>query len=200
MRVLDCSCGTGYGTFMLARNAKEVIGVDKNPEALAIAKGNWSRKNIRYLQLDVTNLNQISGAFDLIVSFETAEHVEDPRRFLRHAGECLHPHGTLIVSTPNKDVYRRTLEPNPFHIHEFTKQEFGRMLSETFNDVRWFGQLDPITAAPHGAEPKATLADRIARSPLGHSMYLWRMKRRFAVVEAGDPGRYVYMISVCRKQ
>jgi len=207
MLVLDCSCGTGYGTFILAGRAKQVVGIDRDSGALAIAKTNWSAGNIRYVQLDVKDLSRIGRCFDVIVSFETIEHIEDPRTFLHLACECLEPGGILIVSTPNRDVYRRTLAPNPFHIQEFSRDEFRAILPDRLDRIRWFGQLESSSEEPpgtHSAYPRlatlrARVAARIASAPVGRSIYLRRMQRRFAVIETDDPGAYVYMIAVCRK-
>ena len=33
MKVIDMACGEGYGSAVLARTAREVVGVDANPEA-----------------------------------------------------------------------------------------------------------------------------------------------------------------------
>jgi SAM-dependent methyltransferase len=211
MLVLDCACGTGYGTFILAERSKEVVGVDRDSGALAIAKTNWAAGNIQYVQLDVKDLDRIGRSFEVIVSFETIEHIEDPRTFLRLACESLSPGGILIVSTPNREVYRRRLAPNPFHIQEFSRDELQAILPERLDRIRWFGQLeyrleygnDEETGRPSAfpglAMLRARAGDRIASTTLGRSIYLRRMQRRFGVVETEDPGAFVYIIAVCRK-
>src|SRR6202043_1124076 len=61
---------------------------------------------------------------DVVVSFETIEHVEKPAAFLRECARVLVPEGLLIVSTPNRPVYTGGAASNPFHRIEFDEREF----------------------------------------------------------------------------
>jgi SAM-dependent methyltransferase len=83
---------------------------------------------------------------DLVVSFETIEHVPDPAGFVAECARVLVPDGTLIVSTPNRPVYTGDHEPNPFHRIEFDEAEFRTLLETRFKDVRLYTQF-PRSAA-----------------------------------------------------
>src|SRR5438046_2018790 len=50
LRVLDAACGEGYGSFLLAQTAKEVVGIDIAPEAIAHAKSRYVSSNLRYVE------------------------------------------------------------------------------------------------------------------------------------------------------
>lgn len=39
--------------------------------------------------------------FDVVLSLETVEHFDDPRRFIKELGRVTRPGGTLLLSTPN---------------------------------------------------------------------------------------------------
>jgi len=45
------------------------------------------------------------GAFDLVVSFETIEHIRPQREFLAEVRRVLAPEGMLLISSPNKAEY-----------------------------------------------------------------------------------------------
>ena len=98
--VLDIACGSGYGTAYLSRFAGHVYGVDISSDAVAYAEGRYGRPNLRFLQGDVSQIPLDSGSVDLVVSFETIEHVEEASQhaFLAEAKRVLRPGGRLIVS------------------------------------------------------------------------------------------------------
>ena len=79
-RVLDVACGFGYGSRLLAASgAREVVGVDVAPDALAYAHDHYAHPLVSYILKDITALSpDIEGHFDLITCFETLEHVPNP--------------------------------------------------------------------------------------------------------------------------
>jgi SAM-dependent methyltransferase len=205
--VLDCACGTGYGTFALAEKARDVLGVDNSSEALAVTGTQWTSSNIRYRLLDVRDLAGLHRSFDVIVSFETIEHLEDPSHFLSAVENRLKPNGVFIVSTPNRDAYRLDAVSNRFHLNEFTSREFERALSMFFSDIELFGQVRLERELQLQNRPsrwysgiKATIVEAIIGNRMIYAAYLQRMKRRFAVVAARDIDQYRYLVAVCRKR
>jgi SAM-dependent methyltransferase len=74
----------------------------------------------------------------VVVSFETIEHVTNPSTFLDECRRVCAPDGTLIISTPNKEVYGD--RNNPFHCSEMTFAEFSGAISERFSRVEFFTQ------------------------------------------------------------
>lgn len=128
-RVLDIACGAGYGTHMIGKKCKkeisEVIGVDIDADCVKYAKKNYFHPKVSYEVGDIfdNDLHDRIGQFDTILSFETIEHVEDENLFMRSLLKILKPGGTLVISTPfgkGKGIPSNS----PFHVHQFTKQEF----------------------------------------------------------------------------
>lgn len=141
-RVLDAACGSGYGTAMLAESGAElVVGVDRNEEALAHAEEHYSGDRVTFERGDVQRLSY-RGGFDIAVSFETVEHVDDHRAFLRGLYNCLDPRGALILSTPNRNVMSPGRLPlNEHHVREFSMPEMLRELRTIgFQPQAVFGQ------------------------------------------------------------
>lgn len=139
--VADVACGEGYGSAMLAESASQVYGIDLAEEAIEWARGRYAKPNLSFFQGNGLNLPLRTDSCDVVVSFETIEHVADPDRLLAEFARVLKKGGLLIVSTPDKEVYnRQRSEPNPFHIHEMYRDEFEVILRKHFKHVSLHGQ------------------------------------------------------------
>ncbi|MCX5704022.1 MAG: methyltransferase domain-containing protein, partial [Candidatus Omnitrophica bacterium] len=137
--VLDAACGVGYGVYCLSEAAKEVIGVDANGEAIAYAGRHYQRKNIQFKMMDVHKLEFSDKYFDIVYSFETLEHLEEPVKFISEVKRVLKDEGMFVVSTPH--VKKTTYKPkNPYHKVEFSYKDFEGFLKKYFKNVEIFGQ------------------------------------------------------------
>lgn len=163
--VMDVACGTGYGSALLFESgAARVTGVDISEEAVDYARVHYGREGITFVSDDAERLGFDSGCFDAVVSFETLEHIEDCRAFLRESSRVLKPEGVFIVSTPNG----RYDAKNPFHRSYLSLPEFETLLREVFPEVRPYGQLILGRAG--------RIKARISR--LGGSLLTWQTKER----------------------
>ncbi|MEA3020890.1 MAG: hypothetical protein QOI47_2414, partial [Actinomycetota bacterium] len=77
-RVLDVACGAGVGLLAMSMPPRVVVGADADRPALLDARRLVGAA--RLVQVDAGALPFPSGAFDLVTSFETVEHVQDDRR------------------------------------------------------------------------------------------------------------------------
>src|SRR4051812_26356760 len=80
LRVLDAACGSGYGSAFLARRADYVLGMDISNEAVSDARDRYRAPNLEFATGNVECLPLEDQSFDVITSFETLEHVDDPAR------------------------------------------------------------------------------------------------------------------------
>ncbi len=142
-RVLDAACGEGYGAALLARAGATVTAVDCSAEALAHARARYGAvSGLAFAQGDVADLSQLPDAgFDLIVSFETLEHLEAQDAMLAGFRRLLAPGGLVLVSTPDRRIYSDlTGYRNAFHVRELYRDEFVALLDRHFGTHRLFGQ------------------------------------------------------------
>jgi 2-polyprenyl-3-methyl-5-hydroxy-6-metoxy-1,4-benzoquinol methylase len=117
--VADIACGTGYGTKILAQVAASAVGFDK--ESLC---GN------RVVDLEKQCWD---GKYDVIVSFETLEHLENPEFFLENARKTAK---LLVVSSPIGEFRGY----NPHHKQVWTFPEFKELVERTF-DCEYYYQV-----------------------------------------------------------
>lgn len=142
-RVLDVACGRGYGSYILAHVARDVVGIDLNRGSLEFARENFRRENLRFEERNVTALGG-PDKFDLVTAFEVIEHVPtaETDAFLAGLEASLAPGGVLVVSTPNHDVVEKSGMPVPeFHINNFRPWELRETLSRRFPKVELLGQF-----------------------------------------------------------
>lgn len=135
--VLDIACGDGFGTYLLSKKAKSVVGVDIDSNTVNLAKAKYgsNNKNLSYAASDAVKfLSENKDKFDVIVSFETIEHLSEYKKFCELAYKALKKEGLFIVSTPNKElsVFFAGETFNPYHIHEFYLEELNQMLEKIF--------------------------------------------------------------------
>ena len=140
-RVLDVACGEGYGSRMLAECAATVVGVDVSGDAIEHAKQSYGQANLTFMQGDAAALELPSAAFDVVVSFETIEHLVAQEAMLDGIKRVLAPDGLLIISSPNKKVYSDLAgHHNEFHVKELYFDEFDELLKSRFAHVVYLGQ------------------------------------------------------------
>jgi SAM-dependent methyltransferase len=166
-RVLDIACGEGYGAAALAKaGATAVVGVDVSTEVCDHARRKYG---LDARAGDALAIPLPDRSIDVVVSFETIEHVDDPDAFVGQCARVLVPDGMLIVSTPNRPVYNSAGTPNPFHHRELDEHEFVSLLSTRFRDVRLYTQF-PQTAGWWSARSLAA-----ERSPWLRVRGFWRL-------------------------
>ncbi len=133
-RVLDIACGEGYGSSALLKaGALSLIGVDVSPETCEHARRKYG---VDARVGDAQDIPLPDDSVDLVVSFETIEHIPEPARFIDECARVLAPGGIFVVSTPNRDIYRE-LTPagsNPYHCSEMDLREFESFLKPRFRN------------------------------------------------------------------
>jgi ubiquinone biosynthesis O-methyltransferase len=138
-RALDVACGPGYGSkLLIEQHAREVIGVDVSEEAVTYAKEHYAHERITYLRRDILALSTDEiGTFDVIVCFETLEHVSDPEQTVDVLARLLAPDGVLVISVPNEG---EVASSNPYHLTIFTQERFLQLLHVHFKTVQPYFQ------------------------------------------------------------
>lgn len=216
-RVLDLGCGSGYGTAELADALPRIVGLDRvahDPEN--------SRDNIDWVRADLRGNPLVPGSFELIVSFQVIEHLDDPHVYLDSIAKLLAPGGTAIITTPNILTSDKI---NPFHVHEYESDELRDCLASYFDDVLMQGVGISKKVKPY-FEARLARIEKIMRiDPLGirnllpRAWLTWlfakgalRVRRGIQNSDDGMPNAYVDdfpiahpdpadidLLAVCRK-
>ena len=107
--VLDAGCGRGVISRYLAHRypAAQITAIDSDAESQATNQAIAKRTGLPNCTFDVADLNHFEhpDGFDLIVSVDNLEHIEDDVSVMARLYDALSPNGTLVVHVPH--YYRR---------------------------------------------------------------------------------------------
>ena len=132
--LLDIGCGTGDFLSVCNNAGWNVVGVEPNEKAQALAKakieGNGNSKVI-------SELNQLSSKnFDVITLWHVLEHVPNLEEYISTLKSILKPNGVLLVAVPNFRSYDALYYKKfwaafdvPRHQWHFSKKSIGVLFS-----------------------------------------------------------------------
>jgi ubiquinone/menaquinone biosynthesis C-methylase UbiE len=144
--VLDAACGLGYGSHLLwtGTRASRVIGIDGSEYAAKYASANFAsaRPGLEFREGFLPECLQgiPDNSVDMVISFETLEHVQDPEALLAEFTRVLAPGGRFIGSVPNDWSDETGEDPNPFHLHVYTLDKFREQLRSRFAVEKLYSQ------------------------------------------------------------
>jgi len=141
-KALDLGCGQGRGANLLADYAKEVVAVDISNEIISRNKKRYADKdNLIFREMNAEKLKLENDSFDIVISFEVIEHVDNPDIFLEEIKRVLKPFGLVFLTTPNKRVRLLPLQKpwNPGHKREYYLREFQKELESVFPNIAILG-------------------------------------------------------------
>ena len=118
-KILDLGCGGGILSESLAELGGNVFAIDKSKKLINTAKNRATKKNldIKYECAEINNLSKKKLKFDVIISLEVVEHVDNKN-------------GLIIFSTINRSkisylttilLAERILKLVPNNTHEWDK-------------------------------------------------------------------------------
>ena len=98
--VLECACGTGLLTEVIAQRCARLTATDFAPKMLARAKKNCAAfGNITFEQADITALGYPNGSFDAVVAGNVIHLLDNPMKALGELDRVCKPGGRLIIPT-----------------------------------------------------------------------------------------------------
>lgn len=95
-RALDAGCGAGALTLALAPLVAEVVGLDRVPELLALARER-SPANAQFVEGDATALPFEDASFDLAATLRVLHHVRRPELVVAELARVVRPSGRVLV-------------------------------------------------------------------------------------------------------
>jgi len=201
--ILDAACGVGYGSQILAQaGARSVVGADISKKAIDYARRTFACPTTRFVNSAVEDLPVPAACFDIVMSFETIEHLRCPERFVAEMHRVLRPGGVFICSTPNKHFANRGKTANPYHLSEMGFAEFAAVFTTYFvieerlyqtHSESYQRHLELLRALDQLAKPvrfsKALAFENLVRRRLGRES--WAVPSIPRELARALPGDYV---------
>lgn len=124
----DIVCDFGAGVFGACQYIAEKTRLDCSLFAIdqsVIAKNivNKSAPKIVFLVGDCSHSIFPDNRFDVIISGETIEHIEDPAQFVREMVRICRLGGSIVLSTVDNHCENAKKLEYPEHIWEFTRED-----------------------------------------------------------------------------
>ena len=133
---LDCGCGRGIWSRKIREKGLPAVSLDPSIRRLRMCR--CEDNNILVICASCTHLPFRPDSFDSILLLEVIEHLtkEEQKATLEGIRGVLKTGGTLVLTTPNKHIYRLLgnimFTHNPEHLNELTLGECKRMLRQFF--------------------------------------------------------------------
>lgn len=152
--IIDCACGIGYGSKLLAEKNTHVKAVDIDQEAIDYGKKHYFHDRLSYVVADASTIGPFTG-YDAIVSFETIEHLKDPLPMLRRFAQTA---DTLICSVPNELIFPYH-DNILYHHRHYTPEQFEELLNNAGYEVEeWHGQAGPESEVEPNIQGRTLIA------------------------------------------
>lgn len=137
-RVLDLGCKYGVISDFIAEKAKEVVGIDHDGGAIEIAKKNYRRNNLTFIQADAREFLQSNKEkFDVLILSHILEHLDEPKEFLEEFKKWF---DYIYIEVPDfdryhlnhyrKDLNLKLIYSDNDHVTEFDRYELKQLLDE----------------------------------------------------------------------
>ena len=136
--VADVGCGTAAKLARLHRAIPtvETWGLDQ-PNAIKFCKSNYSFGQWSPINIDCPD-SLPEKTFDLIISSDVIEHLENPNMLLDAIRRMSHSNTLVLISTPERICLRGNnclSSPNPYHVREWSRGEFAAYLGSRWAEV-----------------------------------------------------------------
>ncbi len=142
-KVLDIACGTGFGSHKLISEgaASQVTGYDNDERTIRYASLRNRHENLLFEVQDAETFHPGNG-YDVIVSFETIEHLKNPDRYLTNVNVALDPNGICFISTPVSGLPENNHPDNIYHQKEWGFRRFREFVKDFLTIEEVYLQLN----------------------------------------------------------
>jgi len=165
-RILDAGCGSGRNMVELTRHGT-VTGIELSPTSVTIAR---ERSVGEVIEGSVLQMPFESGSFDLAVSLDVIEHLEDDLAARRELRRVVAPGGALLVTVPAYQWLWSGHDEINHHFRRYTRKSLQLVAEqagwETVRTTYFNSLLLPVAIV-------LRVLDRFSKATTESSLDLW---------------------------
>ncbi|MBD2577178.1 class I SAM-dependent methyltransferase [Oscillatoria sp. FACHB-1406] len=144
LRILNAGCGSGEMNLLLAQNKSwKIDALDIDEAAVSLSKVLKERAGIDNLQVFHSSIEDFQSPhlYDVIVSNDVLEHIEDDARALEKLHSLLKPNGYLCISVPAFQILFGYHDKMLGHYRRYSCETLANRVSKFFDirKIRYFG-------------------------------------------------------------
>ncbi len=143
--ILEVGCSEGFATNILAEEAKKVVAVDFDQDAIREAQASFSSEVISFRCADL--MKRTIGRFDAVVAMDVIEHIypRNEKAFFSSILRNLAPAGMAVIGTPNKTAAAYASPTSKIsHVNLFTAERLRQAMARHFRQVILFSANDEV--------------------------------------------------------
>ncbi len=146
-RIADVGCATSHLLNHIDHkyDVESLVGIDFASETLKIARSLEWKHDAQFYELDLhDSMDEFIGAFDIVFSTQTLEHVRNPTKIMENILPTLTPEGVLMITVPDGavDGLVGTLHINSWDINQlgqFIKNIGMSVLNASCYEIGYLG-------------------------------------------------------------
>ncbi|MFH1626574.1 MAG: class I SAM-dependent methyltransferase [bacterium] len=138
-KILEVGSGLGYLTYSLNKAGYDCEGIDYSDTATNFANNFFGNK---YFQGTIETFSENNEEkYDVVIATEVIEHIIDPNSFIKSTLKVLKSGGTLIFTTPIKDIHPKgtiwQTDYAPVHLWWFTEKGIEAVAKNNSTSVKF---------------------------------------------------------------
>jgi len=139
--VLEVGFGEGFGAKLLGEKAGEVVALEVDKKAVSHAKKKYSSEKLSFQLYDGKKIPFKENSFDLIVSLQVIEHIQDDLNFVNEINRVAKKGAKIIIATPNAKtrMIKNGKSWNEFHVREYTEESLRKLFDKKVSSVEILG-------------------------------------------------------------
>jgi 2-polyprenyl-3-methyl-5-hydroxy-6-metoxy-1,4-benzoquinol methylase len=142
LRVLNAGCGSGELSLLLAAEGHKVVGIDPEPKYIQLAQKRAADR-FPHCKFIVSSIEDYSGAseFDVIVSTDVLEHIEDDRAAFNRLAQLVRPGGQVLITVPAGQWLFGYHDEQLGHFRRYSAASLRQLVADTcrVQRIRYFG-------------------------------------------------------------
>ncbi len=162
--VLDIAAGSGSCSLLMAKQGFHVHAVDNSIKAKQLFDNYYKHPLVRFELADVMDFEPVIRGYDVMVSLESIEHLEDDYAFIQKIKDCA---PLWIISVPNETKIPFKSKSTKYHKRHYTKDQLSDLLPD--GKRTWYTQLNKTRRAemiPMDEVEGRTLGVVLERGPI----------------------------------